>query len=312
MSSWRAWKERPQTLFLRKAIFQIHLWTGLMLALYVVVISLSGSILVYRSDLEVLFAPKPRLVAPGATLLSEDELSAAAQRMFPQYQVREVHFAAVPNQAADVELTRNGKTRKELLNPYTGEDLGYAVPAGFRFTDWLLDFHDNLLGGPTGRRVNGVAGALVVLSGLTGLVIWWPGIRRWRRNLLLDLRSGWRQTTWSLHSVFGFWFVGFVVMWGFTGVYLAYHEVFDHMVGYLEPFAGAERFGDRVLYWIGYAHFGRFGGRIPGCGRGACNETFKAIWALAAIVPILLAVTGAILWWNRSGSRFFRRATSSD
>jgi uncharacterized iron-regulated membrane protein len=304
--------ERPQTLLLRKAIFQIHLWTGLTLALYIVVISLSGSILVYRSDLEVLFAPKPRLVERGATLLSADQLSAAAQQAFPDYYVREVHFGDAPNQAADVEMTRNGKTRKEFLNPYTGVDLGFALPPGFRFTEWLLDFHDNLLAGPTGRRVNGAAGVLVILSGLTGLFIWWPGIQRWRRSLTLELRSGWRQTTWSLHSAFGFWFVGFVVMWGFTGVYLAYHEVFDRAVGYLDSFPVVENLGDRVLYWIGYAHFGRFGGRIPGCGRGMCNETFKAVWAVFAIVPIILAITGAIIWWNRSGARLFRRATSAE
>jgi hypothetical protein len=99
-------------------------------------------------------------------------------------------------------------------------------------------------------------------------------------------------------------------MWGITGLYLSYPRPFDAIVEYLEPFDPSnpvERFGDLVLYWLGYAHFGRFGGRIPGCGRGACNEIFKAVWAAFGLVPVIMAGTGAIMWWNRTGARAMRR-----
>ena len=39
---------QPQSLWIRKAMFQIHLWTGIGLGLYVVVVSLTGSVLVFR------------------------------------------------------------------------------------------------------------------------------------------------------------------------------------------------------------------------------------------------------------------------
>ena len=57
-----------------------------------------------------------------------------------------------------------------------------------------------------------------------------------------------------------------------------------------------ERTGDKVSYWLAYLHFGRFGGRVPGCERGLCGESLKAIWALIALVPAFLAATGLILW----------------
>ena len=41
MNLLRRWLRQPQRVWLRRAIFQIHLWTGLTLGLYVVVLSLT-------------------------------------------------------------------------------------------------------------------------------------------------------------------------------------------------------------------------------------------------------------------------------
>ena len=95
----------------------------------------------------------------------------------------------------------------------------------------------------------------------------------------------------------------FVLIWGVSGVYLSFPNLFHAVVDYFEPFDPsdpADRIGDRVLYWLAYLHFGRLGGRgIPGCDRGLCNETTKAIWAVAGLVPPALLVTGVLMWWNR-------------
>ena len=309
---WTTWIRQPQTVWLRKAIFQIHLWTGIGLGLYVVAICLSGSVLVYRNELYQAFSPEPVLVEPGPTRLSQEQLTRTAQQAFAGYEVTRTWRGDAPNQAVEIELTRGGTSRRRLFNPYTGADLGNSVPAGFRVTAWLLDFHDNLLSGPTGRHVNGGAAVLAIVLCLTGIVIWWPGIQRWRRSAMVAFKGGWKQVTWSLHSALGIWFVGFIVMWGITGVYLSFPQPFDAAVEYFEPFDESnpvERIGDRVLYWLGYAHFGRFGGRIPGCGRRTCNEIFKAVWAVFGLVPIIMAVTGAIMWWNRVGANGARRAS---
>ena len=42
------WMRAPQKLWLRRAIFQIHLWSGIGLGVYMFVICLTGSVLVYR------------------------------------------------------------------------------------------------------------------------------------------------------------------------------------------------------------------------------------------------------------------------
>jgi uncharacterized iron-regulated membrane protein len=50
-SLWRTWLSRPKATWVRRAVFQVHLWSGMLLGLYVVVVCASGSAIVFRNDL---------------------------------------------------------------------------------------------------------------------------------------------------------------------------------------------------------------------------------------------------------------------
>jgi len=303
MTFWGRWVRRPQELFLRRVLFQIHLWTGIGVGVYVLVISVSGSVLVYRNELYRTFSPQPTVVAGSGESIAMEELKSAARRAYPGYEVTDVRKGETANHAVEITLKHGKEMKRRLLHPFTGEDLGDPVPAGFRFTAWLLDLHDNLLSGETGRRINGVGALFVTLLCLTGAIIWWPGIKSWRRSLTLEHRANWKRLNWSLHSALGFWFFAFIFLWGITGMYLSFPQVFAAGFDFLEPFDASnpvERVVDRIQYWLAYLHFGRLGGRgIPGCGRGLCDSTTKVIWAVFGLVPPLMFVTGALMWWNR-------------
>jgi len=167
----------------------------------------------------------------------------------------------------------------------------------------LLSLHDDLLAGPTGRKVNGLGALLLLVLAATGIVIWWPGIKTWRRSLTVHRGTGWKRVTWELHSMIGFWSLGFILLFGITGLYLGNPEPIQDLADYLEPLTPENaglRIGDRIIYWLAYLHFGRLGGRgISWCGRGLCDSTTKAIWAVFGLAPAIMFVTGAIIWWTR-------------
>jgi len=303
MTFWGRWVRRPQELFLRKVLFQIHLWTGIGVGVYVLVICVSGSVLVYRNELYMTFSPQPIVVAGSGESIALEDLKSRARRAYSGYEVIDVRKGETANHAVEITLKHGTEMKRRLLHPFTGEDLGDPVPAGFRFAAWLLDLHDNLLSGETGRRINGIGALFVTLLCLTGAIIWWPGIKSWRRSLTLDHRANWKRLNWSLHSALGFWFFAFILLWGITGMYLSFPQVFAAGFDFLEPFNESnpvERVVDRIQYWLAYLHFGRLGGRgIPGCGRGLCDSTTKVIWAVFGLVPPVMFVTGALMWWSR-------------
>jgi uncharacterized iron-regulated membrane protein len=85
----------------------------------------------------------------------------------------------------------------------------------------IAGLHANLLAGRPGRLANGLGAVILLLLGVTGVVIWWPGVASWRRALTVDLRRSWRRVNWELHGATGVWTLLSLVMWAATGVYLA-------------------------------------------------------------------------------------------
>jgi uncharacterized iron-regulated membrane protein len=223
--------------------------------------------------------------------------------LYPGYRVVNIGRAPNPDQAVNVWLSRGDVIKKRLFDARSGIDLGNSFTTGFWLVSELLDLHDNLLAESTGRIVNGAGAAAMLTLTLTGISIWWPGIRTWRRSLILSRAAGWKRLNWQLHSMIGFWTVGFILLFGLSGLYLCIPERFQELADWLEPPTAANvglRIGDSVTYWLAYLHFGRINGiGIPCSGPGVCDQTTKAIWAVFGLVPAVMFVTGAIMWWNR-------------
>lgn len=292
MNVWQRWLQQPQRVWLRRALFQVHLWTGLTLGVYIVVLSVTGSALVYRGELvAVLRTPVPQ-ADPRARRLSADELRAAALRAYPDHEVADLRENITRRTAVVViAVKRNDETNERLFNPYTGEDLGDAFTRGERAVLWTVRLHDDLLFGSSGRYWNGVASALVTVLCLTGAIVWWPGVNRWRRSLIVKTGAGWRRFTWDLHSAMGAWLFLFILMWGVSGFYMGVPEPFNAFVDYISdpnPDLLEERPGDLALAWLSRLHFGRWQ-----------SGSLKALWALIGMAPAVMFATGLIMWWNR-------------
>jgi uncharacterized iron-regulated membrane protein len=55
-----------------------------------------------------------------------------------------------------------------------------------------------------------------------------------------------------------------------------------------DPEMMGDRPGDIALAWLSRLHFGRWE-----------NGWLKAFWAVVGLVPAMMFVTGAMMWWNR-------------
>jgi uncharacterized iron-regulated membrane protein len=299
MSSWENWVNRPQSLWLRKALFQVHLWTGSGVGLYVLLMSVAGSVLVYRRERDRTFTREPRIAAGPGARMTVDELKQAAKRAYPEYEATRVYEPKKPDQPIEMLLEHGEKRLQRLFNPYTGADLGDPLRPGFRFILWLADLHDNLLRERTGRRLNLIGGVLGTLLCLTGAIIWWPGNKYWRGSLTVRWKENRKGFSWALHSAVGIWSIAFIFMWGITGIYLSIPESFNAVVDYFEPVRASSkalRFGDQVLYWLAQLHFGRFAG-----------QPVKVIWTVLGFAPAVLFVTGTLMWWKRVLGPWMRR-----
>jgi len=224
----------PQQLWLRRCNFQIHLWTGVLLSLYLVVIGVTGSILVFGAELEKLLDPGPppmlhstKSVADLATVITH------LSGKYPRIHVVSV-TAPTPNEPIFTAILQPGKQITVACDPATGEVIGEINRKPSRLA-WVYDLHENLLARRSGRVVNGMGAAALLLMALTGLINWWPGVKSWRRALTIDFRRRWRRVNYDLHSAIGFWTLALIVVWAVSGVYFTWPDKFLAFVGHLSP-----------------------------------------------------------------------------
>ena len=306
------WLRRPQSTRLRKAVFQVHLWAGLSLGLYIAVVCFSGSTVVFRNDLYGVLSDKLRVV-PEGPLLNREQLTQVLQRTHPGYELSEVNPGRDGQEASEVTMSRNGSRMQRLVNPYTGEDRGPAISRWFRLFEWLSNLHGYLLLGPSGMTANAIGGGLTACLCLTGIVIWWPGVDRWRRGLTVRRGVGWKRLTRDLHGAVGIWIFALLFMWGMTGFSFVFPQPFRATVNYFAPpnpppapqvqgmqsgEQGSSTFSaprrqpltpaGKVLHILSLAHYGNFAG-----------WQVKALWMLLGLTPAVLYFSALLMWWNR-------------
>src|SRR5919108_1481032 len=83
VSLWQRWWRQPQRVWLRRAMFQVHLWCGLILGLYIVLLSITGSVLVYRIELDRWVATPTPAYDPDRPLVEKAIVATAAMHEYP-------------------------------------------------------------------------------------------------------------------------------------------------------------------------------------------------------------------------------------
>lgn len=289
----RVWRQ-PRTVLLRKIAFQVHLWIGLAIGLYVVLLSLTGSALVFRREMDRAFAPDRPVRDPARQVMTVEALTEAARRAYPDYAIANVGLIQRRSPVIQIDLSRGGLTIEREFSAYTGEDLGDPFPASSEWLLWVVTLHDDLLlpANQRGRFWNGVGSILATLLCVTGAIVWWPGIASWRRALSVNRKSSWKRFNFDLHSALGFWFFSMIFIWALSGIYLSMPNGFMAVVNWIfgpQPDDLRNvRVVDVVVEWLARLHFGRWR-----------SHTLKAVWVLIGLLPAIMFVTGFVMWWNR-------------
>ena len=309
-------------------LFQVHLWAGIALGLYILMMSVSGVAFLLENQLDQLFVPSA--VEPSGEALTGRELEARAEAVYSDFEIVMISEPFNERRAAAVVVRQNEVSSIRYFDPYRGVDQGSANPWQTSIYRWLIDFHDDLLvPGGLGRQLNGWGAFVFLLMMLSGLVIWWRGRSQWRQGLYVTPRSQ-RGYLWQFHSVLGFWTLFFMFAWGLSGMFLTIpgtlRVVTDNLglsnvlgmgiVGI--PPLEVERMydagllngegallnindfrGDRSAGFMDLMvdlHFGRY-------------ESAWAITliALIALIPVFMFISGFILWWQRVVMRTYRK-----
>lgn len=228
---------------LRAAWLQVHKWVGLVLALLIIPISLTGSALVWHDWLDEQVEPQRYETTGPATLASSAYADAARPALPAGARLSSLRFndegrpvIAIATKAQPPGTEGRPERTSVWLSPREARVIDTATGnSGLVQTMHVL--HGSLMVPGWGRSIVGWVGVFMFVSCLTGIWLWWPlsgnvasGFRWKRRNTINA----------NLHYMTGFWILFPLAMLSFTGAWISFPKVFGQFESRPAP-AGPSR-----------------------------------------------------------------------
>jgi uncharacterized iron-regulated membrane protein len=214
----------------RRLWFQGHKWIGLLLAVLIVPISLTGSALVWHDWLDETLNPQRYAVAGEARLSPSFYAQKAAAALDAGERIATITLpeGEGPVMVSAARPPEPGATGRPVrtnlwLDPADGRILDRAA-SNEGAVRVLHVLHGSLMVPGVGRQIVGWVGAAMLISCISGIWLWWPTSARWTRGLR------WRRqnsTNANLHHQSGFWILIPLAMLSFTGVWISFPQFFS-------------------------------------------------------------------------------------
>jgi len=186
-------------------LWRWHFYAGLFCIPFVLWLSLTGSLYLFRPQVEAWLDRPYATVATGqgprATAAQQARAAVAA---VPGSTLHRYQIPETPTQAAQVLVGRDGADIRVWVNPESLRILKVQAELD-RPMRIVSRLHGNLMVGDPGSYLVELAASWTIVMILTGLALWWPRAGGWGGVVYPRLTSGGRRFWRDLHGVTGFW-----------------------------------------------------------------------------------------------------------
>lgn len=235
---------------MRRAFVLVHRYVGLVMAGFLVIAGLTGSLLAFNDELDAAISPELFRSAPRTLGDSPLDPIALRQRVaahFPDAQVNRVPLRIVPGHA--VRFPLQGRARaadnEAFVNPYTG-----AVQGTRRFADlsqgmknlmpFIFHLHGTLALDQAGRLAFGIIALLWTIDCFVGAYLTFPQraqkqpaapistwLRRWWPAWKVRQQSNFAKLNFDLHRAGGLWLWAMLFVLAWSSVSFNLHDVYS-------------------------------------------------------------------------------------
>ena len=206
----------------RRILFKVHLYTGLLVGLLLVVSGLTGSALVFQEEIEVLAHPELLVTAGQGERIALDAVLQTVRRAYPGDRPFVVRMPRTPQQTYMIRLN-NAHDRLVYVDPYSGSILG-AHRQDQSVMGWISLLHTDLLAGETGETAIGIGGVLLIGLCVTGLLLWWPRNGKISQGFKVQWSARWKKLNFDLHRASGVYAALFLLLTASTGIAFVFNE----------------------------------------------------------------------------------------
>ena len=234
---------------IHRALVFLHRWTGLLMAAFLALIGLTGSVLAYNTELERVFAPQ--LFAhphPNTRPLDVGTLAACAQALLPQARVRGVVYIQPDQVQVYFEPKINPSTGRLFqlgfdeffLDPWSGRELGHRLRGDLRegrinVMPFIYEVHWTLALGEIGHWFFGILALFWSLDCFVGFYLTLPRRAgpfwsRWKFAWRVKWSARTSRINFDLHRASGLWLWAILFVFAWSSVMMNLRPVYEHVM----------------------------------------------------------------------------------
>lgn len=193
-----------------RIVWRWHFYAGLFCLPFIVVLSLTGAVYLFKPQLDRLSESAYDHMALTSAPRSLDEQVAAALASMPGARLDALELRADRADAARVIVMKEGEgedvaSYRVLVRPDTLQILD-TVDQRFTLSGLAGNIHSDMFLGVPGHVAMELAGAWAIVMIISGLYLWWPRDSRGLAGVLYPRLSSGRRLFWrDIHAVTGVW-----------------------------------------------------------------------------------------------------------
>lgn len=225
----------------KKKLLWLHKWLGLISGLVVLIVSLTGCLIVFQDELQLLIHPEKFFIEkqnlqPSKTIALSQLVNIAGAKLNPGEKISRVEVFSEKNRTWIFRAVKTNKDgffysdyfiyyKRVFLNPYTG-NVQVVENTKENFFQIVLQLHMNLLlGEKYGHILVGYSTIFFAVLCITGIVLWWP--KKWKPKTIknsfsINFKAKSKRLNYDLHNVLGFYSLFFALLFALTGLVFAF------------------------------------------------------------------------------------------
>lgn len=226
---------------MKRLVYLTHSWLGVIAGIALLVIGLTGSVLVFKQEIDGWLNPDLVLSSdPSGGRLTHDEYFKRLQANLTDKRIAGWGMAPQKGFADAVYAIPVGASEGIMIyvDPATATPRGEGESVG----DWLLKLHFSFFADHVGELLAGLFGVVFCLLSVTGVIIYrnfWKSLLRLRWNMSARIFFS------DLHKMAGISTTAFNLILGFTGAWWN----LSHLLGHAMEEAPEPVVQDVVRHW---------------------------------------------------------------
>lgn len=211
-------KQQQRDPSLQRIIWRWHFYAGIIFAPILFLLAVTGSIYLFKTEIEQVLYNDYYEVVPQETRLTADEQLKKMAELYPNAVATQYRPGEDEQRSTEFKLSEGTESYTVFLNPYTGEVVGELADQD-RIMDRIEELHGELMVGTIGDRIVELAACWALVLIVTGLYLWFPKNSRSLSGVVFPrFTKGAKILRRDLHAVPAFWITGGLVFLIMTGL----------------------------------------------------------------------------------------------